>query len=168
MESSLSPVLLESFRRNGQVNAALLEHLAPADLEFSDGVGGLSIGQHLEHLVGVRKFWLEQVAPTFAAALQYHTLEGHNRFWQVTLELSTMAAAFAEGDQAVLAAVQAAYSSATPFEKYFSSDPAHFLQQTLVHDAHHRGQIIVLLRQHGRTLEEMSQLEGATWPIWKK
>lgn len=168
MESSLSPVLLESFRRNGQVNAALLEHLTPADLELSDGVGGLSIGQHLEHLVGVRRFWLEQIAPTFAVALQYRTLEGHNRFWQVTLELSALAGAFAEGDQAALDAVQAAYTKGQAFEKYFSSDPAHFLQQTLIHDAHHRGQIMVLLRQNGHTLEQMDTLEGATWPIWRK
>jgi uncharacterized damage-inducible protein DinB len=37
----------------------------------------------------------------------------------------------------------------------------------LVHDAHHRGQIMALLRQSGRSAEERALLEDATWPIWR-
>ncbi len=163
----LAAVLLESFRRNGLVNAALLEHLTPADLDLSDGVGGLSIGQHLEHVVGMRKYWLGKVAPELASSISFSTLEGDNPFWELTLELPALAAAFEEADHAMLEAVQAAYTEDRTFSEVYSSDPAHFLQHTLVHDAHHRGQIMVLLRQQGRTLEQMNAIDRATWPVWK-
>lgn len=39
---------------------------------------------------------------------------------------------------------------------------------SIVHDAHHRGQIMALLRQSGRGAEERERLEQATWPIWRE
>ncbi|MFN8509671.1 MAG: DinB family protein [Deinococcaceae bacterium] len=165
--NELSRVLVESFRRNGQVNDVLLGHLTPSDLGYSDQVGGMSIGQHLEHLVGFRKGWLAEVSPEYAKNLSYITLEGDERFWKTTLDLDQLRAAFREGDCAVLDAVLDAYASGQPFADVYTSDPAHFLQHTLVHDAHHRGQVLALLRQNGRTLEHMDEIERATWPIWR-
>lgn len=165
--NELPHILVESFHRNGQVNAALLEHLTPSDLGFSDGQGGMSVGQHLEHLVGFRKGWLEEASPEHAKKLSYTTLEGRERFWKTTLDLAQLKAAFQEGDRAVLDAVRDAYASGQSFVGVYESDPAHFLQHTLIHDAHHRGQVSVLLRQNGRTLEDMDEIERATWPIWR-
>lgn len=165
--NELPRILVESFHRNGQVNGALLEHLTPSDLAFSDGQGGMSVGQHLEHLVGFRKGWLEEASPEYAKKLSYTTLEGHERFWKTTLDLAQLKAAFQEGDRAVLDAVRDAYASGQPFVGVYESDPAHFLQHTLIHDAHHRGQVSALLRQNGRTLEHMDEIERATWPIWR-
>ena len=166
METSV--LLQDSFRRNGEVNAALLDHLIDADLTLADGQGGLSIGQHLEHLVGVRRYWLGRVAPASVERLHYITLEGDNRFWDLTLDLPTLKAAFEESDAVALEAVQNAYKEGRKFSGVYESDPAHFLQHMLVHDSHHRGQIMTLLRQCGRSLEQMDALEQATWPIWKR
>ena len=38
---------------------------------------------------------------------------------------------------------------------------------TIVHDSHHRGQILSLIRQGGRTAEQMDALD-AYWAIWRE
>jgi len=164
----LPALLVEAFHRNGRVNATLLDHLTDADLGTSDGQGGLSIGQHLEHLLGFRKGWLGYISPAHTDLITYATNEGDNRYWDTTLDLGALRGAFEEGDRAALTAVQDAYRDGRTFERAYASDPAHFLMHALVHDAHHRGQITTLLRQHGRSLEQMDELDGATWPIWRK
>ena len=168
MTRELPLVVIESFRRNGRVNAALLETLTDADLDRSDGEGGMSIGQHLEHLAGMRRYWLGRVSPAHAEAITFTTQEGDQRFWTVTLGPAELRAALDQGDAAALDAVQSAYAEGRNFQGVYESDPAHFLQHILVHDAHHRGQVMGLLRRGGRSLEQMDALEQATWPIWKE
>ncbi len=164
----LPTVLLESFRRNGRVNAAVLERLTPEDLALDDGRGGWSVGQHLGHLVDFRVGWLTRVSPPHAEGLP-ELLDGtEERFWLNTTDRARIREAFDQGDAAALAAVQTAYAEDRAFPHAYTSDPAHFLQHILVHDAHHRGQVMSLLRQGGRTTDQMDELETATWPIWRE
>lgn len=74
---------------------------------------------------------------------------------------------FRDGDAAALAAVQAAIGEGREFERVYQSHPANFLP-LMIHDAHHRGQVMSLLRRSGRTAEEMGILDDATWPIWRE
>ena len=161
-------MLLEFFARNGRVNAAVLDALGEGDLDLSDGQGGMSVGQHLGHLAGFRKGWLGRVASAHAAGLPSVVDRNETTFWLTTRDLSAIREAFEAGDQAALAAVRDAYHDGRPFERFYTSDPAHFLQHVLIHDAHHRGQVLSLLRQNGRSLEQMDELDAATWPIWRE
>ena len=157
--SGTDAVLLDSFSRNGRVNAALLGALTPPDLALEDGPDGNSVGELLAHMVGFRRGWLGRVSPPYAE---------HLAKVEDAAGLDELKAAFTAGDQAVLDAVQAAYSQGTKFERAYVSDTAHFLLHTLIHDSHHRGQIMTLLRQNGRNAEQMEALEEATWPIWRE
>ena len=66
---TIPDLLLESFRRNGRVNDALLSALTPADLDLSDGRGGWTVGQHLGHLAHFRPGWLSLISPADAEGL---------------------------------------------------------------------------------------------------
>ena len=164
--SHLDP-LVEAFSRNGRVNAALLSAVTEDDFGLSDGQGGMSVGQLLEHLVGVRKVYLERVGSKFADQITVQTEEGDQQFWTVTLTIGQLERAFVEADAAVLNAVQDASNGGRSFLKYFASNPVQMLTLMLVHDANHRGQITTLLRQGGRSEKQLSQLAAATWPIWR-
>lgn len=168
MDKKVPGVLLDSFERNGRVNAAVLDALSEGDLDVADGRGGLSVGQHLGHLAGFRRGWLGRVSPAHAQHLPLIVDRDETTFWLTTRELSAIGTALALGDRAALAAVEDAYRDGRPFERFYTSDPAHFLQHILVHDAHHRGQILSLLRQHGRTAEQMNELDAVTWPVWRE
>lgn len=161
-------LLLEAFRRNARVNDALLDALSPADLSLSDGQSGMSVGQHLEHLIGTRKLYLQRVGSHHAETFTTTTEEGDQATWTVTLSLPQMRAAFSEGDQAIIQAVQDAVNGDTTFERYFASHPAHLLTLMLVHDAGHRAQITTLLRQRGWQEEALDRLSDNIWPIWRE
>ena len=162
---SVPELILESFRRNARVNAAVLDQLSEADLQISDGQGGMSVVEQLAHMAGFRKDWLSEISPAHAGAIDFEL--GPNNML-VTRDLGELRRAFTESDAAVLAAVEAALSENRAFEGQYESHPVHFLQHTLVHDAHHRGQLMTLLRQGGYTAEQMAVLERATWPIWRE
>ena len=163
VETSLPALLLESFARNGRVNAAMLDALTPPDLALEDAPDGNSVGELLAHMAGFRRGWLENISPPHA--------EGLSKVEQ-DADLDTLWATFASGDTAALAAVQDALAEGRVFddpwkEGAYASNPAHFLQHTIVHDSHHRGQITTLLRQSGWTTERLEKLEEATWPVWR-
>ena len=163
VETSLPALLLESFARNGRVNAALLDALTPPDLALEDASKGNGVGELLTHMAGFRRGWLENISPPHA--------EGLSKVEQ-DADLDTLRSTFAAGDAAALKAVQDALSEGRAFddpwkEGAYASNPAHFLQHTIVHDSHHRGQIATLLRQSGWTKEQLEALEEATWPVWR-
>jgi uncharacterized damage-inducible protein DinB len=168
--SELPAVLAESFARNGRVNAALLAHLTEPDLDLWDQSGGWTVGQHLGHLAGFRKGWLSEISPRHAEELRYivSASQATGAFWLSTRDLSEIAAAFTAGDAAALGAVQDALATGRSFEGVYESHPAHFLQHILVHDAHHRGQVMTLLRRGGRSKEQMDELDDVTWTVWKE
>ena len=171
--SELPTLLIESFARNGRVNTALLAALTDADLELSDGRGGWNIRQHLAHLANFRKGWLSNISPAHAEELTDVYEATESGYTLKVRDLASLAPVFETGDAAALKAVQDALQQGRAFddpwkEGAYQSNPAHFLQHTIVHDSHHRGQIMALLRQGGRSEAQMEEIEEATWPIWRE
>ncbi len=167
--SGVDALLVESFARNGRVNSALIAALTPPDLALEDGPEGNSsdsnsISELLAHMAGFRRGWLENISPPHAEGLSKVSDDA---------DAATLGAAFSAGDAAALKAVQDALAEGRIFddpwkEGAYASNPAHFLQHTIVHDSHHRGQIASLLRRSGWTKEKLEALEEATWPIWRE
>lgn len=168
-------LLHDSFRRNARVNTVLLDALKPEEYDLSDGQGGQTIAQILRHMAGFRVGWLWNLSRAHAAPLLDPTRQDADGDplwrWQDSPP-NELGAAFTAGDEAALQAVQAALAEGRAFddpwkEGAYASNPAHFLQHTIVHDSHHRGQIMTLLRRGGRTAEEMDALDEH-WAIWRE
>lgn len=158
---------MESFTRNARVNRAILATLKPEDLTYGDGVGGFNIGQHLADVVGFRPGWLKRVAPEHAAQVP-SVVDSDSPTWLATSDITVIQAAFDAGDAAIRSAVIDAVIEGRSFEQVYTSHPAHLVQHCIVHDSHHRGQILALLRQAGRSAVVRDSLEAATWPIWRE
>lgn len=159
--------VFEAFERNARVNRAVLATLDMPMLDVDDGVGGFSIGQHLADVVSFRRSWLERVAPDHAARVP-DPIDMNSPTWLAASTIAELQAAFDVGDAAVRAAVLDAASAGRRFEGVYETHPAHLMLHCIVHDAHHRGQIMALLRQSGRSAQERERLEEATWPIWRE
>lgn len=161
-------LLLESFNRNAHVNEVILDTLAEADLALGDGQGGWNVGQHLGHLAEFRYGWLSFISPPHAKDIP-SVLEGDAQNPQMTTQnLAEIKQAFTAGDAAALGAVTSALDENRSFEGAYKSHPAHFLQHIIVHDSHHRGQILSLLRRGGWTREQLNALDDATWTFWNE
>jgi len=159
-------LLFEAFDRNSRVTRALLDSLTMDDLQYSDGVGGFNIGQHLADIVEFRPGWLSRVSPAHAKGITDVT--GDSPTWLMVSSVAELQNAFDEGDSAMKLAVLEAVKEGRGFVGYYETHPAHLMQHCIVHDSHHRGQILALLRQAGRPAEQRSELEDATWSIWRE
>ena len=161
-------LLLESFDRNGRVNDVISSTLTAADLNLADGQGGWSIGQHLGHLAEFRYGWLNFISPQHAENIPSVAEGDQQNFYLTTQNLDDIKQAFVAGDKAALEAVTSALNENRSFEGAYKSHPAHFLQHIIVHDSHHRGQVMSLLRRGGWTREQLGTLDDATWTIWNE
>jgi len=157
----------ESFERNARVNRVTLATIKPADLLYGDSAGGFNIGQHIADIVSFRPEWLSRIAPDHAASIP-SVMSESSPTWLSTDDIGELQAAFDAGDAACKAAVLEAVREGRSFERVYQAHPAHFIQHCIVHDSHHRGQILALLRQSGRPTEEREKLETASWPIWRE
>ena len=160
-------LVFEAFERNARVNRAVLATLDMPNLNVDDGMGGFSIGQHLADIVSFRRSWLSAVAPEHAERLP-DPIDMSAPTWLAASSIAELQSSFDAGDAAVRDAVLSAVAAGRRFEVAYASHPAHLMLHCIVHDAHHRGQIMALLRQSGRSEAERERLEEATWPIWRE
>jgi uncharacterized damage-inducible protein DinB len=159
-------LLHESFKRNGRVNEVLLNTLSEADLMVSDEQGSWSVGQHLGHVAGCRYGWLRYHLKVHVEEIPSLVAGAENVWVAATTSVGEVRQALSMGDEAAVKAVMGALDEGRSFEGDYRSHPAHFLQHVLVHDAHHRGQVMSLLRKSGRTFEQMEELNDAMWSVW--
>ncbi len=160
-------LLLEAFDRNARVNRAVLATLDMPVLAFEDGTGGFSIDQHLADIVSFRREWLSTVSPEHAEQVP-DPIDMDAPTWLAATSVAELQAHFDAGDAAVRAAVRSAVNEGRRFVGAYASNPAQLLVHCIVHDAHHRGQVMALLRQSGRSAEVRERLEVATWSIWRE
>ncbi|WP_278913495.1 DinB family protein [Deinococcus wulumuqiensis] len=162
---TLPDLLLETFDRNARGNDFLLDHLTDADLTLSDGRGGDTTLQLLSHMASARGGWLLDIGLSPEHASELQDLAGDVNLWEWQARgPAEVRAMLTAGDRAVLKAVQAHVQAGKPFaDPYaataFPSNPAQFLPYIVIHDSHHRGQIMALLRMNGRSKERMTALE---------
>lgn len=160
-------IVFESFDRNARVTRKLLETLDMNVLLYDDGMGGFNIGNHLADIVSFRKDWLERVSPKHAQQVE-SVIDESKPTWLGMESIAQLQQGFDSGDRALREAVLSAVTEGRKFKGYYESHPAHLMQHCIVHDSHHRGQILALLRQSGRSADQREQLEKATWPIWRE
>ncbi len=160
-------LVFEAFDRNARVNRAMLATLDMRLLGFDDGTGGFSVGQHLADMVSLRREWLHAVAPEYAARVA-DPVDMEAPTWLAAKSVAELQASFDAGDAAVREAVSDAVAEERRFEGAYTSHAAQLMVHCIVHDAHHRGQIMALLRQSGRSAEERERLEQETWSIWRE
>ncbi len=160
-------LVFEAFDRNAEVNRATLATLDMPSLNHADGVGGYNVGQHLADIVSFRREKVEAVAPAHAERVPDVT-DGNAPTWLAVASIEELRAAFDAGDAAMRDAVLEAVVEGRRFEGTYESHPAHLIVHCIVHDAHHRGQILALLRQAGRSADERNRLEDETWSVWRR
>jgi uncharacterized damage-inducible protein DinB len=168
MEPAETVLAFDAFDRNAEVNAALLDALADADLHVPDTRGGWNVGQHLGHLAEFRHGWLSYIAPAHAEGIPSVVEGGETDFVLTATTIGELTAAFEAGDAAARAAVRERLAAGRSFERVYVSHPTAFLFHTVVHDAHHRGQVLALLRAAGRSPAWLDAVDGATWSIWRR
>ncbi len=159
---SVSPLVQDAWAVNDGMNRVLLDYLTPEMLMLQTPDGSWSVAGYLAHLAGSKKWWgtqLEEPHKTEVAQLPDLYREADGNFI-VERDRETIKAIFDATSRTLLETAERAESKgALP---YASLDL--YLLHMIVHDAHHRGQILLVLRTAGYAPPDEDTFWGGWWP----
>lgn len=164
---NLESAVQTAWQANLKVNKMLLEHLTPAMLQARTPGGGYSVAQHLAHIVGVTKYRGMKLNDGLETLPDLFTIrEGFDEEDPEAVvpetDLARIKDVLAQTATAVHKAVDKVSAEGTETSPYTSPDA--YLIHMMVHDAHHRGQVLLALKISGYSLPD----EDAMWQPWKE
>ncbi|MGH9173228.1 MAG: DinB family protein [Vicinamibacterales bacterium] len=151
--ANLGATLLASWRTNSRVTAYLVEHLPGALWDASvPGAPRRSIRMIAGHLHNARCMWLKTLGQEHGIAIPASV----DRRKVTRRELLTALERSSRGIEALLELGMASGGHVPPSKAYvwrnLPLDVPHVLTYFVAHEAHHRGQIVMLARQLGHRL----------------
>ena len=148
--------LLEAWRTNNRINLFLIDKISDEGMRCTLSVhGGRNVVRQLAHLHNVRVWHLENRARELAEGLyQFESKEepGKEKLKECFLASGSRIETFLEDCMAGL-------PRRRPFKKGIMTTLAYFV----AHESHHRGSILLTLKQSGHKLEQKTQYAIWNW-----
>jgi|ERR1035437_2146669 uncharacterized damage-inducible protein DinB len=138
--------LVETWRINNRINLYLLDAITPEHLADLLSSKGRNVAAQFAHLHNVRLMWLKAALPD--ALKTVIKIETDQPIDKDLLESSLTASG---------AAIEILLQDAIDHDgrvKGFKPHVTAFLGYMIAHDAHHRSQIIIALKQSGHTIDK--------------
>lgn len=149
---------LAAWRVHDDINLYLLDQIPRAGLDaIPPGSRGRTVGEQFFHMNRVRLGWLE-----------YHASGKRPRLPRSVKGASHTRTQLKAGLRKSGAAVQAFLERSlrgTARVRMFTGQPLRWMGYLISHESHHRGQILLALKQQGMRLPEKIALEGL-WGRW--
>jgi len=138
--------LIETWEIHDRINLYLLDAIDPAMLGSYSASKGRSVAEQLAHIHNVRLMWLKSAAPDLLSGLEKIEKEQaeDKKLLRKSLAASGLAiknllAKSIQGDGRI---------------KGFKPHVSAFLGYLISHESHHRGQIVLSLKQAGHQLDK--------------
>lgn len=138
--------LLDTWEIHNRINLYLLDAMDPEHLGDTAASKGRTVAEQFAHLHNVRLMWLKQAAPELIGKLQ--KVEKENAANKQLLHQSIV-----DSGQAINQLLTRAIESGGKV-KGFKPHVTAFLGYLISHESHHRGQIVLSLKQSNHPLSK--------------
>jgi uncharacterized damage-inducible protein DinB len=146
--------LIDTWNINNRVNLYLLdaikeEHLA----DLPAGSKGRNVGKQFAHLHNVRLMWLKAAAPDIHAT--------QTKIEDAAISKKILKDQLKKSGEAIAALLEKAFAENKV--KGFKPHLSAFVGYMLAHEGHHRGQIMLSLKQSGHAVDQKTQYGLWEW-----
>ncbi|WP_284653375.1 DinB family protein [Flavobacterium terrisoli] len=145
---------IDTWHINNRINLYLLDAIDESYLNDISASKGRKVGDQFAHLHNVRMMWLKAAAPELLEGLLKLDKEVQIDKALLTKELNNSAEAIAKLLEKGFAENRI---------KGFKPHPAAFLGYLISHESHHRGQIVLTLKQSGHPIDQKTQFGLWEW-----
>ena len=145
--------LIETWDIHNRINLYLLDAIDEKHLSDTSASKGRTVGEQFAHMHNVRLMWLKAASPEL---LQTQTKIEK----EIKLTKKLLSSELANSCLAISKLFESGF--ATGKIKGFKPHPSAFFGYLVSHESHHRGQIILSLKQSGHAIDQKTQ-----YGIWE-
>jgi uncharacterized damage-inducible protein DinB len=147
--------LIESFQINNRIHFYLLDAIDDSHLSDQSSSKGRNVAEQFAHIHNVRLMWLKAAAPELLKDVEKIDKE------KITKKL--LKDSLTKSGNAIEKLLE--QSSATGKIKGFKPHASAFVGYLISHESHHRGQIMLCLKQSGHAVDKKIQFGIREWGV---
>lgn len=147
--------IIETWNIHNRINLYLLDAIAENHLADVLASKGRNVGEQFAHLHNVRLMWLKVADPDL--------LKGLDKIEKDKISKKLLATQLEKSTKAVTTLFEK--SAKENKIKGFKLHPAAFLGYLVSHESHHRGQILLALKQSGHPVDQKTQFGIWEWGV---
>ena len=147
---------IDTWHINNRINLYLLDAIDEKHLADFSASKGRNVGEQFAHIHNVRLMWLKASNPDLLAGLT--KFEKENK-----LSKKLLASAFTKSAEAIAKLLEQGFEAGKI--KGFKPHAMAFLGYLISHESHHRGQIMLCLKQSGHPVDQKIQYGIWEWGV---
>jgi len=146
--------LIETWEINNRINLYLLEAIDEAYLKDVSASKGRNVGEQFAHIHNVRLMWIKAALPEL--------LLGQTKIEKDTkISKKVLSAELKKSSEAIVKLIKKGFEEGKI--KGFKPHPTAFTGYLISHESHHRGQILLTLKQSKHPIDQKTQYGLWEW-----
>jgi len=145
--------LIETWEIHNRINLYLLDAIHEAHLPDVSASKGRNVGEQFAHMHNVRLMWLKSASPEL--------LVGQNKIDKEKISKKLLTSELNKSSKAIVSLLTTGLKEGKI--KGFKPHPVAFLGYLISHESHHRGQIMLALKQSKHPVDQKTQYGLWEW-----